>query len=154
MLAALISGSVFGFKGWDAPVLTGFSMAQDQLDTTSVRMMPQWQFILMEIGLAGVVSLTVATISFMLSVLVRSTAAGMGIMLASLIAGLILQGLVASWDSAKYLFMVNLRLINYLVDAAPPVAGMTLGFSLSVLAVWSAGALFVAFRVFMRRDVF
>lgn len=153
-VALLISGLVFGFSGWDAPILTGFTTNENQLDTSAVRMLPTWQFIIMELGLAWVVCMTVATISLMLSVLVRSTAAGMGIMLAFLIAGLILGGLVESWDSAKYFFMVNLDLIDYLEDAEPPVPGMTLGFSLSVLAAWSIASLAVAFRVFTKRDVF
>ena len=154
LLAAVISGSIFGFAGWDAPVLTGFTTNGGELDTTAVRSIPQWQYIMVEMGLAWVVSMTVATISFMLSVLIRSTAAGMGIMLASLIAGLILNQLVASWESAKYLFMVNLELIDYLEDAAPPIEGMTLEFSLMVLGSWSLAALLVSFVVFTRRDVY
>ena len=153
-IALLISGAIFGFAGWDAPMLTGFTLDGNQLDTSAVTMLPTWQFILMELGLAWVVAMTVATISMMLSVLVRSTAAGMGIMLAFLIAGLILTGLVESWEGAKYLFMVNLDLIDYLEDAEPPVAGMTLGFSLSVLTAWSLAALLISFRVFTKRDVF
>ncbi len=153
-LAVTISGAVFGFAGWDAPVLTGFSSSDGELLTNAVRSIPQWLYIVLEVGLAWAVCMTVATISFMLSVIIRSTAAGMGVMLAALIAGLILQELVASWDSAKYLFMVNLELIDYLEEAVPPIAGMTLEFSLTVLAVWSAAALLVSFAVFTRRDVY
>ena len=75
---------------------------------------PQWQYILMEFGLAWFVALVVGTLSFMLSVLIKSTAAGMGVMLACLISGTILSNMVSAWESAKYLFMVNLELINYL----------------------------------------
>jgi len=154
LLSALISGAVFGFQGWTAPVVTGFSLADGQLDTSGVRLLPQWQYILMEFGLAWFVSLVVATLSFMLSVLIRSTAAGMGIMLACLIAGLILKEMVASWETAKYLFMVNLELIDYLEDAAPPIEGMSLGFSLAVLLAWGAAALAISFASFTRRDVY
>lgn len=154
LLSTLISGTVFGFKGWSAPVLTGFNVSEGLLDTSGVHMLPQWQYILMELGLAWFVSLVVATITFMLSVLVRSTAAVMGIMLACLIAGTILSTMVASWETAKYLFMVNLQLIDYLEDAAPPIAGMSLGFSLLVLLVWGASALIISFVSFTRRDVY
>lgn len=154
LLSTLISGTVFGFKGWSAPVLTGFNVSGGLLDTTGVHMLPQWQYILMELGLAWFVSLVVATITFMLSVLIRSTAAVMGTMLACLIAGTILSTMVASWESAKYLFMVNLQLIDYLEDAAPPIAGMSLGFSLLVLLIWGASALTIAFVSFTRRDVY
>lgn len=153
-LSTLISGAVFGFQGWTAPVLTGFSVQGGELDASGVHTLPQWQYILMELGLAWFVSTVVATITFMLSVLVRSTAAVMGIMLACLIAGTILSTMVASWESAKYLFMVNLELIDYLEDAAPPVEGMSLGFSLAVLLAWGLSALAVSFYSFIRRDVF
>lgn len=154
LFSTLISGMVFGFQGWEAPVLTGFSMSGEQMDLSGVHFVPQWQYIVMEFGLAWFVSLVVATISFMLSVLVRSTAAGMGIMLACLIAGMILRGMVESWESAQYLFMVNLDLIKYLTDAAPPIQGMTLGFSLLVLLVWGVAALVVSFVSFTRKDVY
>ncbi|MBW7459742.1 ABC transporter permease, partial [Paenibacillus sepulcri] len=154
LLSTLISGVVFGFQGWTAPVLTGFSVSNGLLDASGVHTLPQWQFIIMELGLAWFVSLIVATITFMLSVLFRSTAAVMGVMLACLIAGTILSAMVESWESAKYLFMVNLQLIGYLEEAAPPVEGMSLGFSLLVLLVWGASALAVAFITFTKRDVY
>ncbi|MFK7691229.1 ABC transporter permease subunit [Paenibacillus sp. HJGM_3] len=153
LLSTLISGFAFGFGGWKAPVLTGFAMNGDVLDTSGVHLVPQWQYIFMEFGLAWFVSLVVATLSFMLSVLIRSTAAGMGIMLACLISGMILKSMVASWESAKYLFNLNLDLIPYLTDASPPIPGMTLGFSMLVLLVWAAAALAVSFFTFTRRDV-
>ena len=68
----------------------------------------------MDFGLVWFVAVVVGTLSFMLSVLIRSTAAGMGIMLAALISGSILSNMVSSWESAKYLFMVNLNLTGYL----------------------------------------
>jgi ABC-2 type transport system permease protein len=154
LLSALISGLVFGFQGWTTPVITGFTVRGGQLDATGMHLVPQWQFILMALGLAWFVSVVVATITFMFSVLVRSTAAVMGIMLACLIAGTILNSMVASWESAKYLFMVNLQLINYLEDAAPPIEGMSLSFSMLVLLVWGAAALVISFISFTRRDVY
>jgi ABC-2 type transport system permease protein len=154
LLSAVISGAVFGNQGWTTPVLTGFKMIGGQLDASGMHLVPQWQYILMELGLAWFVSVVVATITFMFSVLVRSTAAVMGIMLACLIAGTILSSMVASWESAKYLFMVNLQLINYLEDAAPPIEGMSLGFSLLVLLIWGTAALMISFISFTRRDVY
>lgn len=90
----------------------------------------------------------------MLSVLLRSTAAVMGIMLAALISGAILSNMVSSWTSAKYLFMVNLRLTSYISGMAPPIDEMTLSFSMTVLATWALVALIVSFYVFTKRDVY
>ncbi|RDU38795.1 ABC transporter permease [Neobacillus piezotolerans] len=153
-LSYLISGLVFGYKGWGAPILTGFSAAGSTLDTSGVKLVDQWQYLLMEFGLVWFVAIVVGTLSFMLSVLVRSTAAGMGIMLAALISGAILSNMVSSWESAKYFFMVNLRLTDYMNGAAPPIEGMTLSFSLAVLLAWWAAGLFISFYVFINKDVY
>lgn len=90
----------------------------------------------------------------MLSVLIRSTAAGMGVMLAALISGAILNNMVSSWESAKYFFMVNLRLTDYMKGTAPPIEGMNLSFSMMVLFTWWAAALVVSFVVFTKKDVY
>jgi ABC-2 type transport system permease protein len=149
-----ISGLVFGYQGWGAPVLTGFSVSDAGLNTASVKLINQWQFLLMDFGLVWFVAIVVGTLSFMLSVLIRSTAAGMGVMLAALISGAILSNMVSSWESAKYFFMVNLKLTNYMNGNPPPIEGMTLSFSMLVLLVWWAIGLFVAFFVFTKKDVY
>ncbi|OQP07217.1 ABC transporter permease [Geobacillus sp. 46C-IIa] len=154
VLSYVISGLVFGYGGFHLPLLTGFVPQGEDLDTTNVHMIPQWKYVLIELGLAAFVSVVVGTLTFMLSVLLRSTAAVMGIMLAALISGAILSNMVSSWHSAKYLFMVNLRLTDYIKGTAPPVEGMTLGFSMAVLTVWGLVALIVAFVGFTRRDVY
>lgn len=154
LLSYLIAGTVFGYKGWQTPILTGFSVNGTGLDTSSVRLLDLWQYLLMDFGLVWFVALVVGTLSFMLSVLIRSTAAGMGVMLAALISGAILSNMVSSWHSAKFLFMVNLRLTDYLKGTAPPIEGMTLSFSMLVMFVWWASGLLVAFFVFTKKDVY
>ncbi|WP_040949353.1 ABC transporter permease [Gorillibacterium massiliense] len=153
VLSYLISGMFFGYKGWQAPVLTGFQVVGDQLISTKVHMIDQWQFLLMAAGLAWFSCLVVACLTLMVSVLVRSTAAGMGIMLSALIAGAILTNMVSSWESAKYLFMINLDTVTYLSGDPPPVPGLNLGFSLFVLFFWAAAGLAVAFTTFTKRDM-
>lgn len=91
--------------------------------------------------------------TMMISVLVRSTAAGMGIMLAVLISGTILTSMVSSWETAKYLFMVNLDLTDYLTGGLPPIKGMDLPFSLTVLSVWVALSILVSFAVFTKKKM-
>lgn len=149
-----ISGLVFGYHGWNMPILTGFTIKGDELLTSHVHAVSQWKYLLMAFGLAWFVGVVSGSLTFMLSVLLRSTAAVMGIMLSSLIAGAILTNMVSAWPSAKYLFMVNLQLTNYLNGTSPPVAGMTLGFSVAVLLVWLFLSLVVFFVVFTKRDVY
>lgn len=154
ILGYAISGIVFGYHGWNSPVITGFIINGGNVDTSDIRLISQWKFVLMDFGLVWFVAIVVGTLSFMLSVLIRGTAAGMGVMLAALISGAILNNMVSSWESAKYLFMVNLKLTNYLNGTAPPIEGMTLLSSVAVLFVWWAAALIVSFLVFTREDVY
>lgn len=153
VLCYVISGLIFGYGGWSMPLFTGFQLSENTFNDSGVRAVDAWLYLLMEFGLAWFSCAVVACMSLMVSVLVRSTAAGMGIMMATIIAGVILANMVSSWETAKYFFMVNLETVNYLAGAQPPIVGMTLGFSLSVLAVWAAAALVVAFGVFTRRDI-
>lgn len=154
LLSYLISGVVFGYSGWTMPILTGFSTNGDNLDTTNVHLVYLWQYLLMEFGLTWFVGIIVGSITFMLSVLIRSTAAVTGVMLATLISGPILANMVSSWETAKYLFMVNLRITSYISGGATPIQGMTLGFSMIILSIWGLTALIVAFVAFTRRDVY
>lgn len=153
MLSYLISGLVFGYGGWTMPVLTGYQIVGDQLNTAFVHVVDQWLYLFMEFGLAWFSCVVVACLTLMVSVLVRSTAAGMGIMLATLIAGTILTNMVSTWESAKYLFMINLDTVSYLNASIPPVPGLHLSFSLGVLAVWMAVSLVVSFGVFTKKDM-
>ncbi|MGD6818056.1 ABC transporter permease [Metabacillus sp. 113a] len=154
VITYLVSGIALGYSGWDVPVLTGFAVEGSELNTSNVQMMSLWQYILMDFGLLWFVAAVVGTLTFALSALMKSTASVMGVMLASLIAGAILANMVASWDSAKYLFMVNLKLTDYISGMAPPIEGMTLGFSMAVLSVWAIAGLLVSFFLFTGKDVY
>ncbi|WP_068785443.1 ABC transporter permease [Paenibacillus phocaensis] len=153
LICYFISGLFFGYRGWNLPVFTGFQLQGAEVDISGVHAVPQWLYIFMQAGLIWFVSVVVAALAFMVSVLVRSTSASIVIMMAALIAGNILTNMASSWTSAKYLFMVNLGLTNYLAGTPAPIEGMSLGFSLLVLAVWGACALIVSFLVFTKQDI-
>ncbi|GKU79469.1 ABC transporter permease [Paenibacillus sp. L3-i20] len=153
LLCYLISGFVFGYSGWSAPVFTGFEVHGAMVDSSSVHIIPQWRYLLMQAGLCWFAAMTVAILGLMVSVLIRSTAASMVTMMAGIIAGTILSSMTSSWTSAKYLFSVNLKLTAYLDGSPPPIDGMSLPFSLIVLAIWALAALIVSFRVFTKGDI-
>ncbi|WP_018755409.1 ABC transporter permease [Paenibacillus terrigena] len=153
VLSYLISGSVFGYNGWNQPVFTGFQITGVEVDISGVHPVPQWLYLIMQTGLIWFSSMVVAILAFMISVLVRSTAASIVTMMAAIIAGSILTNMASSWPSAKYLFMVNLQLTTYLAGSPPPIEGMTLPFSLMVLSIWALAALFISFRVFTKQDI-
>lgn len=153
LLSYLISGVVFGYGGWGLPIFTGFNISGSDVDMSSVHMVPAWLYLLMQCGLIWFSSIVVAALGFMVSVLVRSTAASIVTMMATLIAGTILYNMASSWPTAKYLFMINLKLTDYLAGTPAPVEGMNLLFSIGVLAVWGGAALLVSFLVFTKQDI-
>jgi len=153
VISYAIAGAVFGYGGWTMPEFVGFRVVGTEVDVSAVRVVPLWQYVWMECGLVWFVALSVGCLSFALSVLIRSTAAGMGVMLALLISGSILSSMAESWKTAKYFFMVNLQLTDYLAGDPPPIEGMSLPFSLAVLGATAAAGLVVAYAVFTRKDV-
>jgi len=153
LVAYLFGGLAFGYRGWGAPVLSGFRIAGDTFDPAGVRALPLWEDALLAFGLAWYATLAVGAIAFLTSVVLRSTAAAMGTMLAALIAGTILPRVAPSWEAQRYLFVTNLPLPDYYSGSPPPITGMTLPFSVVVLAIWALAAAGVAYAVFLRRDV-
>jgi ABC-2 type transport system permease protein len=153
LISVAVSGIFFGYGGWTEPVATGFQVAAGQLVTSSVVNVPQWQYLLMVYGLAYFVMVVVGTVSFMISVLVKSTAASIGIMLSTLVSGSFLNSFLADWTLPRYLFMVNMRLTDYISGSLRPIEGMNMTFSLTVLAVWMAAAIVVSFWYFSKRDI-
>ncbi|MGD6855883.1 ABC transporter permease [Bacillus infantis] len=150
-----VSGLILGYDGWTAPILTGFQVsATGEFSTELIHTLPMWEYLLMSVGLAWVVTAVVGTISLMISVLVKNTATGIGAMMAVLIAGTLLSSIGSSWTSSKYLVNLNFDLINYLEGQAPPIEGMTLPFSLVILAAWTAACLAVAFWNFTQKDMY
>ena len=152
-VAYLFGGVAYGYGGWGAPVLAGFRVAGERLDPAAVRVIPLWQDAILAYGLAWFAALCVGAIALLTSVLLRSTAAAMGTMLAALIAGTILPRLASSWESQRFLFVTALPLPDYYSGSPPPISGLTVGFGAAVLAGWAAAALVAAFAVFVRRDV-
>jgi ABC-2 type transport system permease protein len=151
--AYLFGGIPYGYRGWTAPMLTGFRQVAGTIDPGSVRAVPIWQDAIAVFGLAWFGTAVIGMIGFLASVVLRSTAASMGTMFAALILGTILPRIAPSWEFQKYLFPTNLTLPDFYSGAPPPIAGMTLGFSVATLAVWGVAAVVTAFVVFARRDV-
>jgi ABC-2 type transport system permease protein len=153
VVAYFFGGLAYGYKGWGAPILTGFRVSGETLDPSAVRSLPLWQDAVLAFGLAWFSALCVGALAFLTSVLLRSTAAAMGTMFAALIVGTILPRLASSWEAQKYLFVTNLPLPDYYSGSPPPIPGITLPFAVAVLAAWAAAALALSFAVFLRRDV-
>jgi ABC-2 type transport system permease protein len=153
ILSTIISGIFFGYGGWTEPVSAGFKVIKGKLDATNVINVPQWQYTIMVYALAYFIALVIGSISFMVSVLVKSTAASIGVMMSTLVGGSILSYFIADWKFTRYLFMVNLRLTDYLSGSVTPVEGINMTFSIVVLIAWAIGALAVSFIWFTKQDI-
>ncbi|RXZ80188.1 ABC transporter permease [Paenibacillaceae bacterium] len=152
-LCYLFSGLFFGYGGAGLPVFTGFIINGAEVDSSFVHPVPQWLYLLLQSGLVWFSAMVVGLLALMVSVLLRSTAASIVTMMASIIAGTILSNMASSWHSAKYLFAVNLQLTGYLDGSPPPIEGMSLLFSLAVLGIWGLIAMIVSFVVFTKQDI-
>ena len=153
VLSVIISGFFFGFGGWFAPIATGFKVLAGKLDTTSVFNVPQWQYSLMVYSLAYFVAMVVGSISFMISILVKSTAASIGIIMSTLVAGNFISFFLTDWKITRYMFMVNLRLTDYLSGSFQPIEGMTMLFSITVLLGWTIASIMISFVYFTKQDI-
>lgn len=154
IMAWIVSAPILPLAGWTAPMFNGFKLTGGNVDLDQVRQLPLWHDALIAYGLQWFGLLAVATISLMLSVLFRSSAAAIGTMIASLIGGTILTRIAPDWTAGKYLFVSALPLADYYSGSPPPYDGMSMTFCILLLAAWAAGATIVAFGFFTQRDVF
>lgn len=153
LLSLFISGLVFGRWGFDEPVLTGLSFVGGSVDTGSIVQLSRISYVVLTYSLVWFVSLVIASVTFMVSVLVKSTPAAIGIIMAALIGGQFLQFFLDEWALVKYFFVTNLNLTQYLTGDYTPVQGLSMGFSITVLSAWALLSLVTAFAVFNRRDI-
>ncbi|WP_100331672.1 ABC transporter permease [Bacillus xiapuensis] len=94
-----------------------------------------------------------ATMAFMISAAFRSSSLAIGIAMFLLFMGPSVTGLIAmKYDWAKYSLFANTDLLQFETGRVL-VDGMTLGFSLTVLAVYFIIFHVLAFTIFSKRDV-
>lgn len=152
-MCILISTFMFHNSAWLEPVITGFKAVNGNIDTSGVVRLYQWQYAILVYSLGWFSAMCIATLSFMISVLVKNTATSIGIIMASIIGGQFLQFYLSDWPLVKYFFAVNLNLPQYLTGSYEPVNGMSLVFSILVLCAWAFISLIISFKVFSKEDV-
>lgn len=153
VISTFVSFFFFSVWGFYEPVATGFKLINGSLDSNSVIMVNRMEYMVLIYSLAWFVSIAIASITFMISVLVKSTAAAIGIIMATLIGGQFLQFFLSDWEIIKYFFVSNLNLTKYLTGSYQLIEGMTMKFSIGVLAIWSMVSIIISFVVFSRKDV-
>ncbi|WP_067932649.1 ABC transporter permease [Alicyclobacillus kakegawensis] len=143
--AWLVGGIAFGFDGFATPYLYA--------DTAShIHQMPMFAHVLATYGLKCVNLLMIVTISFMISVLLRSSSLAIAVSLLLLFVGSTLVRVLSDHTWVKFILFANTDLTQY-IEGTPVVKGMTLTFSIIVLAVYFIIFHVVSWVMFTRRDV-
>ena len=107
-----------------------------------------WQTYLLN----GVSTIMFVTLAFMISSAFRSSAMAIGFSIFLLFAGMLMLEIFHPYAWSKYLLFANLDLSQYL-DGQPYQEGMTIGFSIAVLAVYYIVFNLVSWLAFTKRDV-
>ena len=152
-ISCLVSLVVFREGGFDEPVITGFKILEGSLDASQIRTIPRWQYLVMVYSIGYYVAFVIGCLSLMVSVMVKSTSASIGIMMSALIGGSFLSLFIADWKITRYLFTVNMNLVSFLSGEFIIFEGLSMTFSTLVLLAWATGALFLAFLKFTREDI-
>ena len=153
VLSTVVSFIFFQRWGFNEPVATGFSLIQGRLNSDYVVFLKRFQYMILIYSLTWFVSIVLASITLLISVLVNNSASAIGILMAALISGQFLQYFLSDWTLVKYFFVTNLNLTHYFTGSYQIIEGMSLNFSIIVLCLWALLSLFISFIIFNREDV-
>ncbi|SMO61496.1 ABC transporter permease [Melghirimyces algeriensis] len=146
-LFSMLVGSVFfGVSGWDSPHL----MVEDGNVIEKNRIL----HIFGMYGLQSVDLLMMVTFAFMISTVFRSSSLAIGLAIFLMFSGNTVVSFLAiqKVEWVKYTLFANTNLSLYL-EGAPLMEGMTLSFSITVLAVYFVIFNIISWIVFNKRDV-
>ena len=140
----VVGGILFSFKGFNQPYLR-FTAG----NVTEINML--WH-IFITYAYACVNLLMMVTFAFMISAVFRNNTLAVGISLFLMFTGTMLVGLLSKYSWVKYVLFANVNLTVY-TDGTPIVKGMTMTFSLMVLAAYFIIFNVISWLVFSKRDV-
>ncbi len=104
-------------------------------------------------GLSSIDMIMLVTMAFMISAVFRNSSLAIGLSLFFLFTGAQFTALLAMrFDWAKYILFANTDLTQYL-EGTPLIEGMSLTFSIIMLAIYFILFQFLAFYTFKKRDV-
>lgn len=144
---SFITGLIlFGNEGWETPHLY---VQGGQVHEQSMLL-----HVIGLYGLKGVDLLMMTTFAFMISVVFRSSALAIGLALFLMFTGsnVVMMLAALGYDWVKYILFANTDLSPYF-SGRPLVEGMTLSFSVTVLAVYFLLFNAISWLVFHKRDV-
>ncbi|WP_026676262.1 ABC transporter permease [Fictibacillus gelatini] len=140
----ILGGILFGFEGVSAPYLAytdGKVVEQNMV-----------LHIMSTYGLNCISLIMMVTFAFMMSTVFRNSSLAIGISIFLTMGSSIAIQILHKYDWVKYVLFANTDLTQY-TTGTPLVEGMTLGFSLTVLAVYFIIFVALSLVVFNKRDV-
>lgn len=109
--------------------------------------------LLIEYALESVGLLMFTTLAFMISAAFRNSSLAIGLSIFLLLSGNLITSIIASYfDWAKYLIFANINLSQY-INGSSLIEGMTMTFSVIILAIYFIIFMVIAFAAFVKRDV-
>ncbi|WP_062238400.1 ABC transporter permease [Fictibacillus sp. FJAT-27399] len=146
IVSTWLIGSVFyGFGGMDQPYLTNVDGVVQEKSIS--------HYVLANMGLEFIEFAVLVALAFMISTLFYSSSVAIGVSMFIMFAGNILTTIFSGKSWAKYTLFPNMDLTQYLDEGMQLVKGMSLSFSLGMLAAYTAVFLVITFAVFQKRDV-
>ncbi|WJH37257.1 ABC transporter permease [Paenibacillus sp. CC-CFT747] len=141
----VINGILYGFGGADLPYL--YASKDGAVHQTGMLVHALQTYGLNCAGLVMIV-----TLAFMVSTIFRSSSMAIGLSLGVMFLGQLILGFFSKYNWIKYYLFANTDLTVYLTGM-PPKEGMSMGFSLTVLAVYFLIFNILSWSIFMKRDV-
>ncbi|MGF6953526.1 ABC-2 type transport system permease protein [Neobacillus sp. B4I6] len=145
VLSVAVNGILYGFGYMDLPLIS--MNAEGQIVERNM-VLNLWKTYM----LGGVSTVMYVTMGFMISSAFQSSAMAIGFSIGALFAGNIVLEALQRFDWSKYLLFANTDLTQYLTGR-PFQEGMTLSFSIGVLAVYFLVFNLISWLLFTRRDV-
>ena len=145
VISVAVNGILYGFGYMDLPLI---SMNAEGKIVERSMVLNLWKTYM----LGGVSTVMYVTLAFMISSAFRSSAMAIGFSIGALFAGNIVLEALQRFDWSKYLLFANTDLTQYLIGR-PFQEGMTLSFSIGVLAVYFLMFNLISWLLFTRRDV-
>ncbi|TGE35567.1 ABC transporter permease [Desulfosporosinus fructosivorans] len=140
----LIGGMFYGFSGVSQPFLAYTDGAVHEVNML-------WH-IFTTYGYGCVSLLMMVTFAFAISTVTRNNSLAVGISLFLMFTGSMIVNLLKDYSWVKYILFANTDLTQY-INGTPLVSGMTMSFSLIVLAVYFVIFNTTSWLVFGKRDV-
>jgi ABC-2 type transport system permease protein len=144
-VSILVNGVIYKFGYLDLP-LVGIG-AEGQITERNM-VANLWKTYLLN----GVSTIMIVSMAFMISSAFRSSVMAIGFSIFALFAGAILMNLLQPYEWSQYMLFANIDLTQHL-GGRPYQEGMTLSFSIIVLAVHFILFNLTSWLAFTRRDV-